>query len=67
MLVSMIKDAEPRQWGYVLTGFLHKRAERSLLISFIGAEASLVGFLPAWLNGRVRIETPETSFDLFFG
>ena len=67
MLVSMIEDAEPRQWGYVLTGFLYKRAERSLLISFIGAEASLVGFLPAWLNGRVRIETLETSFDLFFG
>ena len=64
-IVSIIKDTEPSLWVNVLTRFLHKRAERNLLLVFIGAETGLVGFLPAWLNGHVRIETPETSLDVF--
>lgn len=64
-LVSMIKEVSPIRWMNVLVGFLHKRAERNLLLAFIGAEVGLVGFLPTLLNGRVLIETPKTSLDVF--
>ena len=56
-LVSMIKDAEPKQWVSVLCAFLRKRAERNLLITFMVTEAGLIGLLPSLLKARVRIET----------
>lgn len=63
-LVSMIKDADPKQWVSVLYAFLRKRAERNLLITFMVTEAGLIGVLPSFLKARVRIETPETFFDI---
>lgn len=63
-LVVMIKDANLKQWGDVLSSFLRKRAERKLLLAFMGMEVGLIGFSPSLVNSRVHIETPKTTLDV---